>query len=150
MNVVDILSIDRTFIGVEGASKKRVLENTAGLIAQLCPEFEAGELFDNLIARERLGSTAIGRGIAIPHSRANHCQQPVGCLLKLAEAVDFDALDNEPVDLLFVLLVPQEATDDHLKLLSQIAERFSDAGLRDSLRHADSAEALFDKFISFQ
>lgn len=144
MKLIDIISPKRCFIDVEGASKKRVLELAAELIAQQYPEFDANQLFDNLITRERLGSTALGHGVAIPHSRMNHCQQATGTLLRLREPVDFDALDNEPVDLLFVLLVPMEAHEEHLQILSQIAERFSKDSLRRELRAAASADLMFE------
>lgn len=147
MDVSDIITPERTFTNVEGTSKKRVLENAAGLIAQLAPEFTANELFDNLITRERLGSTAIGKGVAIPHCRAKHCTHTIGALFKLQEPVDFDALDNEPVDLMFVLLVPEEATEEHLQLLSQIAQRFSDENVRDSMRSATNKESFFQEFV---
>lgn len=147
MDVANIITPERTFTDVEGTSKKRVLENAAGLIAQQAPEFTANELFDNLITRERLGSTAIGKGVAIPHCRARHCSHTIGALFKLQEAVDFDAMDNEPVDLMFVLLVPEEATEEHLQLLSQIAQRFSDENVRDSMRSAPSKESFFREFL---
>lgn len=147
MDVSDIITPQRTFTALEGTSKKRVLENAAGLIAQQAPEFTANELFDNLINRERLGSTGIGKGVAIPHCRAKHCSQTLGALFKLQEAVDFDAVDNEPVDMMFVLLVPEEATEEHLQLLSQIAQRFSDENVRDSMRSAETSNALFKEFL---
>lgn len=147
MDVTDIITPERTFTDVEGTSKKRVLENAAGLIAQQAPEFTANELFDNLITRERLGSTGIGKGVAIPHCRAKHCNQTIGALFKLQEAVDFDSQDDEPVDLMFVLLVPEEATEEHLQLLSQIAQRFSDENVRDSLREAGDKDAFFQEFV---
>ncbi|MCG8316503.1 MAG: PTS IIA-like nitrogen regulatory protein PtsN [Pseudomonadales bacterium] len=147
MDVAEIITPARTFTEVEGSSKKRVLENAAGLIAQQAPEFTANELFDNLISRERLGSTGIGKGIAIPHCRAKHCSSVIGALFKLQEAVDFDAIDNEPVDIMFVLLVPEEATEEHLQLLSQIAQRFSDETVRDSMRSASSRDLFLEKFV---
>ncbi|MCG8668677.1 MAG: PTS IIA-like nitrogen regulatory protein PtsN [Pseudomonadales bacterium] len=147
MDVNEIISLDRTFYDVEGTSKKRVLENAAGLIAQQAPEFTANELFDSLISREKLGSTAIGKGVAIPHCRAKHCTNTVGALLKLQEPVDFDAMDHEPVDLMFVLLVPEEATEEHLQLLSQVAQRFSDENIRDALRRATDKEHFFQNFV---
>ncbi len=150
MELNDILSSDRTFTDVEGASKKRVLENAATLIASENPEFEVGQLFDNLIARERLGSTAIGKGVAIPHSRINSCKQAKGYLMRLAQPVDFDAIDNEPVDLLFILLVPPETNEEHLKLLSQAAERFSNALLREKLRESLNHQQLYDNFANFE
>lgn len=143
MKLIDIISPKRCFTDVEGASKKRVLELAAELIAQQHPEFNASELFDNLITREKLGSTGLGHGVAIPHSRMNHCQQVMGTLLRLRDTVDFDALDNEPVDLLFVLLVPMEAHEEHLQILSQVAERFSNEQLRRELRGAATADDMF-------
>jgi PTS system nitrogen regulatory IIA component len=147
MNLIDIISPVRTFIDVEGSSKKRVLELSAELIARECPGFNAGELFDSMINREKLGSTGLGHGVAIPHCRLSACPQPMGTLLRLREPVDYDAIDNEPVDLLFILLVPTQATDEHLQLLSQIAERFSSAPLRAQMRQAPTAETLFQAFL---
>ncbi|MCG8314402.1 MAG: PTS IIA-like nitrogen regulatory protein PtsN [Pseudomonadales bacterium] len=147
MDVTEIITASRTFTEVEGSSKKRVLENAAGLIAQQAPEFTANELFDNLISRERLGSTGIGKGIAIPHCRAKHCSSVIGALFKLQEAVDFDAIDNEPVDIMFVLLVPEEATEEHLQLLSQIAQRFSNETVCKGMRNASSKDLFLQEFV---
>ena len=147
MDVTEIITPARTFTQVEGTSKKRVLENAAGLIAQHAPEFTANELFDNLINRERLGSTGIGKGVAIPHCRTKHCHGVFGALFKLQEPVDFDAIDNEPVDMMFVLLVPEEATEEHLQLLSQIAQRFSDENVRDGMRNAIDKDNFYQEFV---
>jgi PTS system nitrogen regulatory IIA component len=116
-----ILSPELTLCGVPGSSKKRILELIAEQVSEHCPELEQTQIFNNLVARERLGSTGIGQGIAIPHCRLDGCQGVVGALLTLEDAVSFDAIDNQPVDLLFVLIVPKEATSEHLELLSQLA-----------------------------
>ena len=93
MELAEIISPDRVFEDVSGGSKKKVLETAAGLIAQQFPELDANELFDNLISREKLGSTGLGKGIAIPHCRANHCSCAIGTFIKLESAVDFDAIE---------------------------------------------------------
>lgn len=148
MQVSEIISPERTYTGLQGSSKKRVLEQAAEFIAQQSPELDANELFDNLIVREKLGSTAIGKGVAIPHCRITHCNKVLGSLIRLDEPVDFDAIDNEPVDLLFVLLVPENSTEEHLQALSQIASRFNDDKLTSLLRSAEGNQSLYDCFIS--
>jgi len=142
-----ILSPELTQCGLPGSSKKKVLEQVAKLIAGQFTQLEENTIFDNLIARERLGSTGIGQGIAIPHSRLENCSQVIGCLFTLEQQIPFDAIDNEPVDLLFVLLVPQEATSEHLELLSQIAEKFNDTSLCAQLRKAETGAKLYRMII---
>lgn len=127
-----------------GTSKKKVLEHIAEEIALAFPSMSENLLFDNLINRERLGSTGIGQGIAIPHSRMEECESVIGALFVLDEKISFDAIDNQPVDLLFVLIVPKEATSEHLELLSQIAEKFNDQALCEKLRNAGDNEALYE------
>ena len=122
MPISQILSPDRTFAGVQGVSKKRVLELTGKLVAQHT-NLDADAIYDSLIAREKLGSTGFGHGIAIPHCRLPGCNKAVGALLQLDSKIDFDALDGEPVDLIFILLVPEEATEEHLQILKMLAER---------------------------
>lgn len=143
MQLDTILSPGRTLCGAPGISKKRTLENIAHFICEDIPTLDANDLFDNLVARERLGSTGLGQGIAIPHSRMKSCNKIIGSLIKLQRPVDFDAIDSEPVDLLFVLLVPEQATDEHLKVLSELAQRFSNAEFCNNLRQAENNEALF-------
>ncbi len=143
ITIESILAPELTRCGLPGSSKKKVLEEVARLIAAEHTELEENDIFDNLIARERLGSTGVGQGIAIPHSRLEHCHEVIGCLFTLEEKIPFDAIDNEPVDLLFVLLVPQEATSEHLELLSQIAEKFNDTAFCEQLRNAESANDLY-------
>ena len=148
MELADIITPDRIFEEVSGGSKKKVLETAAGLIAQRCPELDANELFDNLISREKLGSTGLGKGIAIPHCRANHCSKVIGTFLKLATSVDFDSIDHEPVDMLFVLLVPQDAQEEHLKVLSKVAGLFNDDKRRQELRDAHTSHKLYDALVT--
>ncbi|MBJ9976167.1 PTS IIA-like nitrogen regulatory protein PtsN [Pseudomonas sp. S75] len=145
-----ILTPGRSLVNVPGGSKKRVLETVATLIAAQVPELKMQDVFEKLLARERLGSTGFGNGIAIPHCRLEGCTQPVSALLHLSSPIDYDAIDGAPVDLLFVLLVPEAATDGHLKLLSQIAGMLDRKDVRDRLRAADSNEALYQVVLNAQ
>lgn len=145
-----ILTPARSLVNVPGGSKKRVLEHIAQLAARDLPELDAQDIFDSLIAREKLGSTGFGNGIAIPHCRLSGCPAPVCALLHLENAIDFDAIDGVPVDLLFVLLVPEAATDEHLELLRQIASMLDRSEVRERLRQADSSEALYQVVVDVQ
>ncbi|MCE7525542.1 PTS IIA-like nitrogen regulatory protein PtsN [Alloalcanivorax xenomutans] len=143
MRVRELLTEDRTHNGIEVGSKKRLLDQVAELAAASCGGLGAQEVFDALVARERLGSTGIGEGIAIPHCRLGRCEQAVGLLLKLAEPVDFDAVDGRPVDLVFVLLVPEQNPEQHLKTLSHLANLFNDEDYRRELRQATDDHQLY-------
>ncbi|MEH6565710.1 MAG: PTS IIA-like nitrogen regulatory protein PtsN [Halopseudomonas sp.] len=143
MQIDHILTPDRTFSGVQGGSKKRVLELIGKLVAQHT-NLDPDAIYESLIAREKLGSTGFGNGIAIPHCRLGDCHQAIGALLQLEGKIDFDALDGQPVDLIFVLLVPQEATDQHLQILKMLAGKLDQAELRDALRAAPDAQSLYD------
>ncbi|MCU1715642.1 PTS IIA-like nitrogen regulatory protein PtsN [Pseudomonas sp. 5P_3.1_Bac2] len=145
-----ILTPGRALVGVAGGSKKRVLEQIANLVARELPDLDGQDIFESLIAREKLGSTGFGNGIAIPHCRLPGCTAPISAVLRLDAAVDFDAIDGMPVDLLFVLLVPQEATDAHLELLRQIASMLDRSDVRNNLRQAASSEALYQAVVDAQ
>lgn len=142
MQISQILSPQLTYAGVEGSSKKRVLELIGKLIAQHT-DLDADAIYENLIAREKLGSTGFGNGIAIPHCRLEQCTEAVGALLQLDNKIDFDSLDGEHVDLIFVLLVPHEATEQHLQILKTLAEKLDQEELREALRQAPDAQALY-------
>lgn len=147
ISIQSILSPELALCGLPGSSKKKVLEEIAQRIAQQYPDMNENTIFNSLIGRERLGSTGIGQGIAIPHCRLESCHKVIGALLTLDQKVPFDAIDNEPVDLLFVLIVPQEATSEHLELLSQLAEKFNNADLCQRLRSCQSNEALYESIL---
>ncbi|MGE4535104.1 MULTISPECIES: PTS IIA-like nitrogen regulatory protein PtsN [Halomonas] len=147
MSLEAILPPERTLFDVPGGSKKRVLEFFSTFIAQNTPSLDSQEVFARLIARERLGSTGIGNGVAIPHARSPHCKEPVAAFLRLAEPVDFDAIDGEPVDLVFVLLVPEEADAAHLALLAEVAGIMNDAETRSRLRGSHSQRDLHERLI---
>jgi PTS system nitrogen regulatory IIA component len=138
-----ILTPGRSQVNVPGGSKKRVLEQIANLVARDLPGLDAPDIFEGLVAREKLGSTGFGNGIAIPHCRLAGCSVPVCALLRLDAPVDFDALDGAPVDLLFVLLVPEAATEEHLELLRQIAGLLDRAEVRERLRQAKDGFDLY-------
>ncbi|NHN78243.1 PTS IIA-like nitrogen regulatory protein PtsN [Azotobacter chroococcum] len=139
----DILTPDRSLVNVPGGSKKRALEYIANLVAREMPDLDQQTIFESLIAREKLGSTGFGNGIAIPHCRLPGCPAPISVLLRLEAPIDFDAIDGAPVDLLFVLLVPEAATDEHLQLLRQIASMLDRSEIRERLRQVESSEALY-------
>jgi PTS system nitrogen regulatory IIA component len=122
-------------------SKKRVLEHAAQLLAKSDSELGEG-IFERLLERERLGSTGLAGGVALPHARMPGIDQTRGAFLKLSRPVDFDSVDGQPVDLVFALVVPEEATEEHLELLAELAGLFHDAGLREELRHANAEQAL--------
>jgi PTS system nitrogen regulatory IIA component len=140
----DILTPARTVCGAPGVSKKRLLQTIAEIISKDQPEMDYDTIFDQLIAREKLGSTGLGQGIAIPHCRASNCPQPLGMLITLADPVDFDSPDDVLVDLLFVLLVPEAAHQEHLDILANIARLLSQPEFCQRLRAADSDAGLFD------
>jgi PTS system nitrogen regulatory IIA component len=119
-------------LDLEVASKKRVFEQ-AGLLFENNNQIARSQVFDSLFAREKLGSTGLGQGIAIPHGRIKGLKEAVGAMVRLRQAIAFDAPDGQPVNLVFVLLVPEKATDLHLQILSELAQMFSDRALREKL-----------------
>ena len=143
MSLRNILAPGHAFCGVQGASKKRTLQYIANLISERQPNLDAKELFNQLVTREKLGSTGLGNGFALPHCRISGCETPQAVFLKLAEPIDFDAVDKKPVDLVFALVVPEHETEQHLQFLRLIAEQFSNEELCEALRCADNSEALY-------
>ncbi len=136
--------IDAERIGcrLEIGSKKRVLQQLGDLLASSTPGLSPEEVFDHLLERERLGSTGLGHGIALPHARMPQLERAVGAFVQLRTEVDFDAIDDLPVDLAFGLLVPQEATEAHLLLLAKLAAMFSNEMLCEKLRRGADAQEL--------
>ncbi|MCW8194383.1 PTS fructose transporter subunit IIA [Proteobacteria bacterium 005FR1] len=147
MDLSNLLSPSRTRSRMQGGSKKRVLEQAAKLIAADYPAVNPDELFRQLISRERLGSTGIGHGIAIPHCRVENCATAVGALLTLEEAVDFEAVDDAPVDVIFTLLVPNEAQEEHLQILASLAQIFGRSENLQKLREAQDDRELYDHAV---
>ena len=133
----NFLSEDRIVCASPAGSKKRILESAAKLLAHASPNVDEQRIFEKLLERERLGSTGFGHGVALPHARIAGINSAYGCFIRLEKAVDFDAIDEAPVDLVFALLAPEEATDEHLRILSALAALFGDEDFRDSLRNPD-------------
>ena len=128
-------------------SKKRVFERAAEAMGAAL-SLSSETIYRALLAREKLGSTAIGEGIAIPHCRINECSEAAGCLVTLQEPIDYGSADGQDVDIIFVLLVPEEATEAHLKLLAALARSFSNAEVRDRVRQTQDPEALKQLLLS--
>lgn len=147
MQIQSLITPSRALCGIEGVSKKRALEILATTIAQDIPEIDADELFRRLIARERLGSTGIGHGIAIPHCRIDKCTGTIGALITLKQPIDFDAIDGDPVDVLFAMLVPEDAHSEHLQTLAALAGALNDPGFRANLRAAQTDQALYEAAV---
>jgi PTS system nitrogen regulatory IIA component len=143
MTLEALLSPRLSLCRLAGSSKKKLLLNISQAIAEQHPELDADTIFSQLTARERLGSTGIGDGVAIPHCRLPGCGRPIGVLCTTEPAVDFDAIDRQPVDLLFALLVPEDAEQQHLETLAEIAALFSDSRVREKLRQAQTSDALY-------
>jgi nitrogen PTS system EIIA component len=147
MEIAEILDLDRIEVDADIASKKSVLEKLAAMLSSADPSLNTKVVFDSLLARERLGTTGLGDGIAIPHGRVASNGISIGAFLRTGHPVDFDAVDNAPVDLFFALCVPEEATDEHLALLSALAGIFSDPEFVRSLREISSAAEVYRRLI---
>ncbi|MEM8562684.1 MAG: PTS sugar transporter subunit IIA [Pseudomonadota bacterium] len=141
----DILNPARTLCQAPGISKKRLFETIARVISEDQPTLAYEEIVYHLNAREKLGSTGLGDGIAIPHCRVEGCSEPLGTLITLEQPIDFDSPDDQPVDLVFALLVPQQADQQHLDILAEMARLFSQPGFTQSLRNAKDNTSLFDR-----
>ena len=150
MHLIDLLSPSRVAVGASVTSKKRLLELLARLLADSAGQDRERLLFDSLCTREKLGSTGLGHGIAIPHGRSTAIGSATGAFVRLAEPVDFGAADGKPVDLVFALAVPEHFSNQHLLLLSQLAEMFSDAPFTERLRGASDAQALLGLLSAWQ
>lgn len=140
----------RVRCGSDIASKKRLLESLGELLAEASTTLSPEVVFDRLLERERLGSTGLGHGIALPHARVEEVTAPVGAFIQLRQAVDFDAIDDQPVDLAFALLVPEAADERHLQLLAGLAERFNEARLRKRLRQCKNSAQLIDLLAGWE
>ena len=150
MNISDLLTPERVVCQEAIASKKRALERLGELIAGHQSGLSAGAIFEKLTGRERLGSTGLGHGVALPHGRFKDIDQAIGAFMKLKQGVNFDAMDKQPVDLLFALLVPEHFTDEHLKMLARLAEMFRDETFCQQLRAAASDQVLFERLVAWQ
>lgn len=143
MQLTEILSTDRIQCDQEMGSKKRVLENISQLICKQEPSLNSTEVFESLIAREKLGSTGLGKGIAIPHGRLKSGNSTIAAFIQLTKGVDFDAPDGQSVDLICALMVPPESNEEHLQILAQLSERFRQAELREKLRNCHNPDEIY-------
>jgi nitrogen PTS system EIIA component len=150
MNLIaKLLPAQNVVLDLDVSSKKRVFEH-AGLLFENNQNVARSQVFDSLFAREKLGSTGLGQGIAIPHGRIKGLKDAVGAMIRMREPIPFDAPDGQPVNLIFVLLVPERATDLHLQILSELAQMFSDQAFREQLLKAGSADAMHQSIAEWQ
>jgi len=144
MSLQGLLEPGRVLCNVEARSRKHVLEILSELLASAENDLTAGEIFDSLVSRERLGSTALGGGVALPHGRVPGIDGSIAAFVRLSQGVEFDAPDGAAVTLVLGLLVPEQASEQHLGELSSIAKRLSGPPLRAALAEAGSSSAIFE------
>ena len=150
MNLIaKLLPPSNILLELDVTSKKRLFEQ-AGLLFENNQGMARSVVFESLFARERLGSTGLGQGVAIPHGRIKGLKEAVGAFVRLAAPVPFDAPDGKPVDLVFFLLVPEQATERHLQILSELAQLFSDRELRERLATERDASSLHQTITAWQ
>ena len=147
--IAKLLPASHVVVDLQASSKKRLFEQ-AGLLFENQDAIARSTVFDSLFARERLGSTGLGQGVAIPHGRIKGLKEALCAFFRLAQPVPFDAPDGQPVSLAFVLLVPEQATEKHLQILSELAQMFSDRALRESMSLAPDAAALHHLITAWQ
>ncbi len=144
MQLTEILSPDCAVCAAPGSSKKRILESISKIAHQHSQQLSENQILDALVCREKLGSTGIGHGIAIPHGRIEGLSAITAVLVTCKPAIDFDAIDNKPVDVFFAILVPAEQTEAHLQTLSSVATRLSDKQTLKQIRNAETDSALYE------
>ncbi len=150
MNLISkLLPLPNVMLDLDVSSKKRVFEQV-GLLFENNHQIARSQVFDSLFAREKLGSTGLGQGVAIPHGRIKGLKEALGALVRMKQPIPFDAPDGQPVRLIFVLLVPDRATDLHLQILSELAQMFSDKAFRERLLAAPSAPELHQLITQWQ
>ena len=147
--IAPLLRPENVIAALDASSKKRVFEQ-AGLLFENNQQLARSTVYDALFAREKLGSTGLGLGVAIPHGRIKGLKSAVGAFFRLASPIPFDAPDGAAVELVFVLLVPQTANERHLQLLSELAQMFSERSFRENLQSAADAKALHALFSAWQ
>ncbi len=151
IDIAELLTVERICCNADVASKKRAFERLAEILAASdVAVHDEREIFDALNGRERLGSTGLGHGVALPHGRMPGLQQPLAAVLTLTAGIDFDAPDDQPVDLLFGLLMPEDCNEQHLQILAALAGMFSDAALRERLQQCTDARALLAAIADWQ
>ena len=142
MEMTDLLTPGAVIDGLKATSKKQALQDLAERASGLT-ELDAREVLDTILARERLGTTGVGQGIAIPHGRLDKLDRLHGLFARLTKPIDFESLDDQPVDLVFMLLAPESAGADHLKALAKVSRLLRDKTVCEKLRGSDSSDALY-------
>ncbi|MEK6708483.1 MAG: PTS IIA-like nitrogen regulatory protein PtsN [Pseudomonadota bacterium] len=143
MNLIaQLLPPSNVIVELDAASKKRVFEQV-GLLFENTLHIARSQVFDSLFAREKLGSTGLGQGVAIPHGRIKGLRDAAAAFIRMKEPIPFDAPDGKPVSLICILLVPEKATDQHLQILSELAQMFSDKNFRESLLTGKDAAEVY-------
>tara|TARA_B100000035_G_scaffold257484_1_gene227629 strand:- start:273 stop:716 length:444 start_codon:yes stop_codon:yes gene_type:complete len=142
MDIQAIVSLDRTECAVQCNSKKRILEIIADIAAKQNENIDQATVLNSLLARERMGSTGIGNGIALPHGRLPGLEKVIAIVVTSTPAIDFDALDEKPVDIFFALLVPEEQTEGHLQTLATVAGKLSDKETIKAIRRATTSDDI--------
>ena len=147
--IAKLLSPENILLDLDASSKKRVFEQV-GILFENRYGIARSAVYDALFAREKLGSTGLGQGIAIPHGRIKGIKDAVGGFLRLTGPVQFEAPDGKPVSLVFALLVPEAATERHLQILSELAQMFSDQNFREQLANATDPATVYSLFLNWQ
>lgn len=145
----DLISLDRISLSISASSKKRLLERISELLGDVVPGLDHRAIFQSLIDRERLGSTGVGYGVALPHGRLKGLDRAVGACVILGKEMDYDSIDGKPVKIVFALLVPEEATEEHLQLLAQLARIVSVEENRDRLLETKQIDDVYNFLCSF-
>ena len=142
MEMRELISQDAVIDGLKASSKKQALQDLAERASKVA-EVNARDVLDTILAREKLGTTGVGQGIAIPHGRIDKLDRLHGLFARLNKPVDFESLDDQPVDLVFMLLAPESAGADHLKALAKISRLLRDKSVVEKLRGSDGSDALY-------
>ena len=142
MEIREILNIESVISGIKATGKKQILKVLSNKLSKLA-EIEASLILSTLLEREKLGTTGIGQGVAIPHGKISSLQRSYGFFARLEEPVDSEAVDDEPVDLIFLLLAPENNNADHLKMLAKISRLLRNQNLCKKLRGSDGEDALY-------
>lgn len=148
MYLKSILSADCTQQSIELNSKKRILQFISQLAHKKCPQVSSQDILESLLVREKLGSTGIGHGIALPHGRLKGINKSVAVFVITQKAINYDAIDNKAVDIFCSVLIPEQQSQEHLATLSEIAKLLSDKSLVKKLRHTTSDEGLYELIIN--
>lgn len=148
-NIAKILPLANVLLDLEVSSKKRAFEQ-AGLLFENNCSIARSTVSENLFARERLGSTGLGHGVAVPHGRIKGLKAPIAAFVRLAEPIPFESPDGQPVSLLIFLLMPDHVTQQHLEILSEIAEMLSNDAFRETLNTETDSSVIYEKIVSWQ